>query len=49
MLHKTRVAIRFRAKKPSQQTTEILRWCACGADGRAVGIRSRDRQIFSDG
>ena len=38
MLHKTRVANRFRAKKPSPQTTEILRWRACGANGRAVGI-----------
>ena len=48
MLHKTRVAIRFRAKKPSPPTTrnfalEYL-WC-----GRAVGVRSRDYQIFSDG
>ena len=31
----------------------ILHWYACGADGRslgrAVGVRSRDYQIFSDG
>ena len=25
-------AIRFRFKKPSTQTTEILRWDACGVD-----------------
>ena len=25
----------------------ILHWYACGADGRAVGVRSRDYQIFS--
>ena len=34
----------------------ILRWFACGADGRTVGraggrvdVQSRDYQIFSDG
>ena len=27
----------------------ILHWYACGADGRSVGARSRDYQIFSDG
>ena len=36
MLHKTRVAIRFRAKKPSPQTTRnfalVCLWC-----GRTVG------------
>ena len=48
MLHKTRIAIRFRAKKPSPQTTRnfalVDLWC-----GRTVGVRSRDCQIFSDG
>ena len=37
MFHKTRAAIRFRATKPSPETTEILRWYACGADGRSGG------------
>ena len=27
----------------------ILLWYSCGADGRLVGVRSRDYQIFSDG
>ena len=27
----------------------ILHWYTCGADGRAVGVRSRDYQIFSEG
>jgi len=37
MLHKTRVAIRFRAKKPHRRLPEILLWYACGADGRSDG------------
>ena len=49
MLHKTRVAIRFRAKNPHHRLSEILRWFACGANGLVVGVRSRDCQIFSDG
>ena len=28
---------------------ESKHWHACGADGRSVGVRSRDYQIFSDG
>ena len=28
---------------------ESKHWYACGADGRSVGVRSRDYQIFSDG
>ena len=48
MLHKTRVANRFRAKKLSPQTTlEILRWYACGADGRAGG-RCTVKSGYSD-
>ena len=27
----------------------ILHWYACSADGRSLGVRSRDYQIFSDG
>ena len=27
----------------------ILHWYACGSDGRSVGVRLRDYQIFSDG
>ena len=27
----------------------ILHWYTCGADGRFLGVRSRDYQIFSDG
>ena len=56
MLHKTRVAIRFRAKKPSPQTTRnfalVCLWCGRTdgrSVGRSVGVRSRDCQIFSDG
>ena len=26
-----------------------VNWYACGAGGRAGGVRSRDYQIFSDG
>ena len=52
MLHKTRVAIRFRAKKPSPQTTRnfalVCLWCGRTV-GRSVGVLSRDYQIFSDG
>ena len=48
MLPKTRVAIRFRAKKPSLPTTVnfllVGLWC-----GREVGARPRDCQIFLDG
>ena len=36
MLHKTRFAIRFRAKNPHHRLPEILRWYACEADGRSV-------------
>ena len=36
MLHKTRVAIRFRTKKPSHRLPEILPWYACGTGGRSV-------------
>ena len=45
MLHKTRAAIRFRAKKPSSQTNFALVYLWCG---RAVDVRPRDWQIFSD-
>ena len=56
----TRVAMRFPAKITSSYISVaipvdwvILHWYACGADGRslgrAVGVRSRDYQIFSDG
>ena len=42
MLHKTRVAIRFLAKKnPHHRLPGILRWYACGADGR-----SGDRSVY---
>ena len=37
MLHKTRVSIHFRAKNPNHRIPEILRWYACGADGRPGG------------
>ena len=38
MLHKTRVAIRFRAKTPSPQTTRNFALvCLVRTDGRAVG------------
>jgi len=37
MLNKTRVAIRFRAKNPHHRLCKILRWYACGADGRSGG------------
>ena len=37
MVHKTRVAIRFRAKNPHYRLPEILRWYACGAHGRSGG------------
>ena len=37
MLHNTRVAIRFRAKNPHHRLPEILRWYACGAEGRSGG------------
>lgn len=40
MPHKTRVAIRFRAKNPHHRLLEILRWYVCGTDepsgGRSV-------------
>ena len=48
----TRVAVRFRAKKPSPQTTQkfTLVCLRCGRTvRRSVGLRSRDCQIFSDG
>ena len=28
---------------------EIKHWFSCGANGRSVGVRSRDYQIFWDG
>ena len=28
---------------------ESKHWFSCGADGRSIGVRSRDYQIFSDG
>ena len=46
MLHKTRVAIRFRAKKPS---LDYPKFCVGAPVVRTVGVRSRDCQIFSDG
>ena len=60
LLYKTPVAMRFSAKITSSciwvaipVDWVILHWYACGADGRsggrAVGVRSRDYQIFSDG
>ena len=39
MPHKTRVAIRFRAKNPHHRLLEILRWYVCGTDERS-GERS---------
>ena len=52
MLHKTRVAICFGAKKPSPQTTRafalVYPWCGRKV-GWLVGERSRDCQILSDG
>ena len=49
MLHKTWVAIRFRAKNYYPKFCVSMQ---CGADGRSggrpVGVRSRDCQIFSD-
>ena len=27
----------------------VLHWYASGADGKSLGVRSRDYQIFSDG
>ena len=45
MLHKTRVVICFRDKKPSAQTTRnfalVCLWCG-RTIGRSVGVRSRD-------
>ena len=53
MLHKTQVAICFRAKEPSPQTTRNFALVTCDADGRlgwrAVGVWSHDCQIFSAG
>ena len=37
MPHKTRVAIRFRAKDPHHTLLEILRWFVCGTDERSGG------------
>ena len=37
MLHKTRVAIRFRAKNSHHRLPENLRWYACDAAGRSGG------------
>ena len=52
MLHKTQLAIRFRAKKPSPQTTRkfalVYLWCE-RTGGQLLGVRSRDYPIFSDG
>ena len=51
MLHKTRVAIRFRAKETL--TTDYPKFCVgmpvVRTDGRAVGVRSHDYQISSEG
>jgi len=54
MLHKTQVAISFRAKKFSPQTTRNFALVyACGVDGRSSGqvvaVQSHDCQIFSAG
>ena len=56
LLYKTPVAMRFPAKITSSciwvaipVDWVILHWYACGADGRSLGVRSRDYQIFSDG
>ena len=60
LFFKTLVAMRFPAKITSSciwvaipVDWDILHWYTCGADGRslgrAVGVRSRDYQIFSDG
>ena len=53
MCHKTRVVIRFRAKKNYHSLPEILHWYACGADRRSlgwsVGVQLRDYQISQDG
>ena len=29
--------------------SEIKHWLSCGVDGRSLGVRSSDNQIFSDG
>ena len=54
--YKTPVAVRFPAKISSSciwvaipVDWVILHCYACGADGRSLGVRSRDYQIFSDG
>ena len=53
LLHKTRVAIRFRAKRNLIMHTDYPKFIGMPAvrtDGRrAVGVRSRDYQIFWDG
>ena len=28
---------------------ESKHWCSCGRDGRSLGVRSRDYQMFLDG
>ena len=40
--------IRLQAPKLSRKC-EIKHWYACGAEDQAVGVRSRDGQIFKDG
>ena len=53
LLHKTRVAIRFRAKTKLIMHTDYPKFIgmpAVRADGgRSVGVRSRDYQILWDG
>ena len=49
VFHKTQVAIRFRAKKPSPETKFCVGMPVVGTDGQAVGVRSPDCQIFTDG
>ena len=53
MLHKTRVAIRFRAKKKTHcaDYPKCLRWYACGADRRLRGkaLDNIDLNLVSHG